>query len=125
MITGDYGKVETTMYYDVGAFGISFGVTNGVVSFIVNGNVTTGAIDVNPIVDGTTYVGTITAVVSGILTITSIGTLVGTSVTGMITGDVGICVTTIYYDVGAFVGILPGVTIGVVNLMVYGVTGKV
>jgi hypothetical protein len=52
------------------------------------------------------------------------GTLYGTEENGMITGDVGTCVTTMYGVVG-FDGILLLVTIGVVNLMVYGVTGNV
>jgi len=37
--TGDGGKVWTIMYYEVGPAGIEFGVTNGVVNWMVNGGV--------------------------------------------------------------------------------------
>lgn len=45
---------------------------------------------------GTSHVGTITAVVPGIITIDDVGTNGGTTVTGTIIGDYGIDVTTIY-----------------------------
>jgi hypothetical protein len=123
MTIGDYGIVGTTMYSFVGTSGMLFGVTNGVVNLTLNGGVGKVTIDTYLIVVGTTHVGTMTAVVPGIVTIDVFGTHVGTSVIGTITGDGGIVVTTIYYDVGTF-GMLPGVTNGVVNLIVYGVCGN-
>jgi hypothetical protein len=123
-MTGLTGKLVTTMNYEVGTFGMLFGVTNGVVNLAVNGKVGTGAIELwLMIVDGKLEVAMITALVPGINTIYVSGTLVGTEVYGTITGDVGIVLTTMYYEVGTF-GMLFGVTNGVVNLMVYGVVGN-
>jgi len=56
-----------------------------------------------------------TAVVSGMKPIDDVLTVDGTEVHGTITGDVGIFWTTTYDVVGTFVGILFGVTNGVVN----------
>jgi len=83
------------MNYDVGAFGILFGVTNGVVNAYLYDGVGTVIIECLPIVDGASYVGIITAVVCGITTIDDVGTDVGTDVHGTITGETGIDVTTI------------------------------
>jgi len=123
-ITGLVGNEVTTMTDDLGILvGMLSDVTIIVVYFFEYDNVGNGAIDVKWIVVGTFHVWTITPVVPGMITIDVDGTLNGTSVIGMITGLVGICVTTMY-DVVGFDGILLLVTIGVVNLTVYGVTGN-
>jgi hypothetical protein len=89
----------------------------------LNGGVGTVTIECFPIDVGTSHVGTITAVVPGIKTISFVGTDVGTDVHGIITGDGGIDVTTTNYVVGTPFGMLFGVTNGVVNLIVNGVSG--
>jgi len=81
-------------------------------------------IDDDPIVDGAKVPGIMTAVVNGIVTTSVLGTLTGTDVYGMMTGFVGIYVTTIYYDDGTS-GIESGVTNGVVNKIVYDGVGNV
>jgi len=114
--TGLLGNDETTIYYDDGAVGIEFGVTNGTVITSETETVGTETIDDEATELGTHEVATITAVVCGIVTTDEAGILVGNDSAGMITGLDGKEVsTTMYEDLGKDEGIDPGVTIGVVN----------
>jgi hypothetical protein len=76
-------------------------------------------------VDGTYLVGMITAVVCGMVIISHVGTDVGTSVYGIITGLGGKVGTTMTDDLGILVGMLFGVTITVVCYNVNGTVGTV